>query len=189
MKYTEMSQGVKVRPVFGFEGKYTVNEYGEINSLPRTAKHNTPNNIRKVPEKKIAYWYNHRGYAMVSLHLDGKKIGIPVHIIVAKAFIPNPHNKPEVNHIDGIKTNNHYSNLEWNTRQENQTHSIEVLGKHHAGEAHYNAKLTCEQVIEMRRLFATGDYSKAEIGRMFGVHKNHAIKTISGKIWKTLKTV
>lgn len=71
---------------------------------------------------------------------------------------------------------------------ENQQHSVYELGNHFAGEAHYNAKLKVEQVIEMREMYKTGKYNMAEIGRMFGVNnKDHAANIIKGKCWKTLK--
>ncbi len=179
---------MEIKDVVGFEKLYTVSEYGDIMSLPRTAKHSDRNTIRKVPAKKISKWSNHRGYELVSLHKDSKKIGIPVHIIVAKAFIPNPENKPEVNHKDGNKKNNYVSNLEWVTRKENNDHSLYILGNHMAGEAHYKAKLTVETVLKMRETFTNGLYSMAAVGRMFGVNnKDHAANIIKNKIWKTLK--
>jgi hypothetical protein len=70
-----------------------------------------------------------RGYMRVSLSMDGKSKGFFVHRLVAQAFLDNPENKPQVNHIDGNPSNNYVSNLEWATAQENERHSFEVLGK------------------------------------------------------------
>lgn len=64
----------------------------------------------------------HRGYYKVSLMLSEGKRDIEVHRLVALAFIPNPENKPQVNHKDGNKLNNHVSNLEWVTDSENKSH-------------------------------------------------------------------
>lgn len=63
------------------------------------------------------------GYARVYARVNGKHKGISVHRAVALAFIPNPENKPDVNHKDGQKQNNHVSNLEWMTRGENMRHA------------------------------------------------------------------
>jgi len=65
---------------------------------------------------------------MVTLSKNGKHKGVAIHILVAKSFVDNPENKPEVNHVDGNKENNHESNLEWNTRLENQQHSVYMCG-------------------------------------------------------------
>lgn len=65
------------------------------------------------------------GYYQVFPSLEGKSYSIPVHRAVALAFIPNPENKPEVNHIDGNKHNNCVTNLEWATRDENHHHARE----------------------------------------------------------------
>lgn len=64
------------------------------------------------------------GYPTVSLKNGKQRRSIRVHTLVAQAFIPNPRNKPEVNHIDRVKTNNHVSNLEWCTRKENVAHAV-----------------------------------------------------------------
>ena len=171
-----------------YEGIYQVSTMGYFKSLDREVQEKNTGRVKKIKGRILGIWKNHAGYNLVTLSKGAKHKGISVHILVAKAFIPNPNNLPEVNHKNGDKDDNRVENLEWCTRLQNQRHSIEVLGKHHAGENHYNAKLTCSQVLEMRDLFKKGGYSKAEIGRMFGVEKDHAINIINNKCWKTLKT-
>lgn len=73
--------------------------------------------------------YNKHGYEVLSLCKNGKHKMMSVHRLVAFAFIPNPENKPEVNHKKGIKSDNRASELEWMTISENEKHSYEVLGK------------------------------------------------------------
>jgi hypothetical protein len=65
-----------------------------------------------------------KGYKSVTLYADGKKKPIKIYRLVAEAFIPNTQNKPVVNHIDGIKTNDDYTNLEWVTIAENVAHAV-----------------------------------------------------------------
>ena len=82
------------------------------------------------------------GYYRVKLCYQGEEINRFVHRLVAIAFVPNPSQKPEVNHIDGNKTNNNACNLEWVTGAENKRHCREVLGKvnrHPNTEAAHNA--------------------------------------------------
>ena len=89
---------------------YEINEFGEI-------RNKKTNHILK-------HSINEKGYHKVILTKDNKKIKTGVHRLVASAFIPNPNNYKEVNHIDENKSNNHYSNLEWCNRIQNIEHSI-----------------------------------------------------------------
>jgi len=75
----------------------------------------------------------HKNYRMVTLSEDGKTKSRYVHRIVAEAFIPNPNNLPQINHIDGDSHNNNVENLEWCTAQENQNHAY-TTGLHKSTE-------------------------------------------------------
>ena len=96
----------------GFEGKYMISNKGNVMSM-------NYQNTRKP--KVLIPVKHHLGYLLV--HLGSSKIKM-VHTLVAEAFIPNPEGKPFVNHIDGNKSNNVVSNLEWVTSKENMEHAI-----------------------------------------------------------------
>lgn len=75
-------------------------------------------------ERILSLRTNPRGYRSAHLYIDGKDYQTPVHRLVAKAFIPNPDSKPQVNHIDANKLNNNVENLEWVTNKENSHHAV-----------------------------------------------------------------
>lgn len=81
--------------------------------------------------KKLIAVRAKNGYLRVCLHKSKKQFNVTVHRLVAKTFIPNPENKPQVNHKNGIKTDNRVENLEWVTSSENNIHKFRVLKKEH----------------------------------------------------------
>ena len=95
-----------------------------------------------------------KGYLRVGLARQRKLTTKKVHRLVSEAFIPNALNKPTVNHINGIKTDNRIENLEWNTYQENALHAVENgLFTYKTGCDHQRSKLTKEQIsrlVEMK---------------------------------------
>jgi len=95
-----------------------------------------------------------KGYFRFNLRRSGKSKDFSAHQLVAWLFIPNPDNKPQVNHIDGIKFNNHVSNLEWCTNSENRAHAV-ANNLHCSGEDDPRAKLTNEQARYIRDKIGT----------------------------------
>lgn len=113
------------------------------------------------------------------------EIGISVHRLVALHFIENLNNKPEVNHIDGNKLNNHYLNLEWCIRSENAQHSYDnSLQISRKGSYHHSAKINEEDVNNMFSLFKKG-YSRKEISKKYNqISYSSVCRILKGKTWK-----
>lgn len=102
------------RAIDGTHGMMEVSSLGRVRSLLRTDK------------TVLKYQHDSKGYQRVRVTVQRKKMTFKVHREVAKAFIPNPENKPQVNHIDGNKDNNAVENLEWVTNQENAKHALKT---------------------------------------------------------------
>lgn len=122
--------------------------------------------------KKIKSWLSKHGYLIIDLFKEKHKIHKPIHRLVAEAFIPNPENKPEINHKNGIKTDNRVENLEWCSYTENLIHAYNILGrtktwKNKFGKNHNRSK-TILQIKNRINIAEFGSLLEAE--RETGIH-------------------
>ena len=135
------------KDVVGYEGLYEVSNLGRVKRLSKTVhmkcvdkregrrSQGEYTQSRVFPDKILKGTLSDKGYLTVGLTKDGKQKNFRIHRLVAIAFIPNPHNKQEVNHKNGIKDDNRVDNLEWSTGDENIKHAIEnglITGVNHS---------------------------------------------------------
>ncbi len=112
--------------VKGYEDKYMISDYGNVKTLNRNIYRKSGKLHYIQPEKHLNPSILPVGYRYVGLHRDGKFKLKTVHSLVAEHFIPNPNNLKTVNHIDGNKLNNHYTNLEWLSDADNKRHAFDT---------------------------------------------------------------
>jgi len=159
-----------MRNIVNFEGKYSITSDGRVWS----DKNNLFLKLITAPN----------GYLKVNLSKNGVAKSYYAHRLVAQAFIPNPKNKRECNHIDGNRGNNDVSNIEWCTHKENIIHSFKSLHRQAArGERHGMSKLTEQDVLTVRQLLSEGNLWQKEIGRLFGVSAPTISYIKSKKTW------
>ena len=121
-------------------------------------------------EKKLKHFITDDGYHRVVIHLHGVKYTKQVHRLVATAFIPNPNNKPQVNHINGDKNKNYVENLEWATPKENIVHAWKTGLSHPAYcENHPNAVYTDNQIHKVCQELVKNQLTMMEIAELTGV--------------------
>ncbi len=170
------------KDIIGYEGFYQVSSFGNVRSLDRYVNCNK-GSMQFKKGMPIKPFVNHKGYGMVDLKINEVGKTISVHRIVAQNFIENPENKPQVNHKDGNKLNNHITNLEWMTNKENINHASEnkLLYRPNGEKCHYS-KLTANEVIEIRKL--KGKKTHKEIAKLFNVAPSNIGMILLNKTWK-----
>jgi hypothetical protein len=173
----------------GYEGIYCVSNFGRIYSYPRTEyvkSKRTGGHYRFRGGRFIKFHKTNIGHLQAHLHRDGETKVFLVHRLVGKAFISNPNNHPEINHIDGNKTNNLSSNLEWVTRKENALHSTKVLCKNR-GSSVGTSKLTENDVLVIYDMLDLGIRQK-EIADQFNVTIFAINRINKDKNWSWLRS-
>lgn len=168
------------KPIKGYEGKYEIDWQGNIWSL----------NFRKMGKsQKLKPGLAGNGYLTVALLKDGKQKTYTVHTLLASAYIPNPHNYPQVNHKNGIKTDCSLSNLEWCTASDNIHHSYRFLNRKKPtsqewSDAFNRKKLNQRQVKEIYSMkYKVG---QKQLAIIYGVSKSAIGSIQTGRSWKWL---
>lgn len=155
------------RDVVGYEGQYMVSNIGRIKSLSRAVLGRALS--MRVIKERISIPIPHSGgYRLIALSNKREYI----HRIVAKAFLPNPENKSEVNHKDRNKTNNNVSNLEWCTPLENMQHFLSSTSSRKI--------LSYDDVLMIR--FIGRQVDERSLAKAFGVSYTHLMNILSGRL-------
>lgn len=115
----------------GYEGAYMVSNEGRIKGLSRSVSYKSANGkpVSAPLTEKLLKPHLCQGYWKVDLYKNRVREKAYVHILVAQMFVPNPDNKPQVNHKDGNRANSNFENLEWTTQKENVQHARTVLNR------------------------------------------------------------
>lgn len=179
--------------VTGFESNFLVSSFGRMRRLFRTVgyRNGTP---KKWEEKIMVPKRMKQDILRWTLYVNNVKKQIISYRATALTFIPNPENKPTINHIDGNRLNCHILNLEWATWSENELHSHRVLGKISAGPkgekagaykgkvGRYSLDGVLLESFNSREDTEKSGYNYQHVGAVIsGVRKSHA-----GFIWKSL---
>lgn len=168
------------RDIEGYDGLYQVSNKGRVKSSDRVQL--TPRKLPYMRKGRILKQQECRGYKTVSITRLGKKKTLLVHRLVSEAYIKNPENKREVNHIDGDKSNNNSKNLEWSTRLENASHARKT-GLYQLGEDREVSKLDDIKVLTIRTMT---HLRGKDFGKLYGVAENTVLCARRGKTWKHL---
>lgn len=123
-----------------------------------------------------------KNYAYVSLSFNSLCNNFYIHRLVAIAFIPNPENKLEVNHIDGNKYNNSVSNLEWNTSKENKSHAKTIGLYNQKGCNSVNSKVTEKDVLEIRN----SNLSYVKLSKIYKISPSSIFNIKNKKTWTNI---
>lgn len=161
----------------GYEESYEISDQGRVFTKRRL------DGNRLIYGRELAPRITNDNYLKITLCKNSICKAFYLHRLVAKQFIPNPENLPQVNHKDGNKANNRADNLEWCTKGFNQAHAVRYSLMQH-GQNRPSAKLTEEQVLAIYAL--KGVLTAVEIGRRYGVSKNTINCILRGSKWSYL---
>lgn len=161
------------KDIKGYENLYKISNLGRVKSL-----HNESERFLSAHKKN--------GYPFIALCKNGKAKGQYLHRILAIHFIDNVENKSTVNHKNGIKSDFRLSNLEWMTQSENNQHAYDTGLKIKIGqkcEESPSAKVTLKDVLVIRYLYPTGNYTLKKLGDLFNVTGDCIWRIVNNKTW------
>lgn len=164
------------KPAVGLEGLYEVSDMGRVRSVARE----TASGTRGGMALKLQ---NFRGYSRAYMTNSGKSMNHFVHRLVAAAFIgPPPEGRYDINHKNGIKSDNCVANLEYCTKSENRKHAFVIGLQSNRGTSHSQAKLDDETVVNIRRRVAAGE-KQSDVAKDLGISQSNVSYVANGKRW------
>lgn len=175
--YTEQWKDIK-----GYEGIYQISDFGRVKSLAKAWS------VGKKGDTILKSGSHKQGYRNVTLCVDKVKSVKLVHRLVASHYCKNENNYKIVNHLDSVTNNNFKNNLEWTTYTGNAIHGFNFgfrIGR--KGSSHHNVKLTELEILEIKKVYKTGNYSQKKVADLFKISQTHVQRIISGKRWNHIK--
>lgn len=172
------------KEIEGFYGYYSISNFGRVKSTGGWC------GTAKRKEKIRSTSLTKDGYVKVRLNKKDKDKTVRIHQLVAEAFVPNPNKKDTVNHIDGNKQNNHYTNLEWVDRSEQMYHAYRLnLKNSQTGANNKNSKLTDDDVREIRKKYVrqSKEFGTVALARKYGVTNRVIGLIVNFKSYKNVK--
>jgi len=161
------------KDIKGYEGLYQLSNLGRIKSTIHAKE-----KFLKVQNQEYEF------YPYYTLYKGNGKKNFRIHRLVALHFMPNPFNKPCINHIDGNKNNYSLDNLEWVTHSENTKHAFKIGSMSHVGEKHSRTKLKDADILEIRNLDKTTNYTTKELARKYKITGATIRKIITRETWR-----
>lgn len=172
------------KDIAGYE-LYQVSNLGRVRSLRRMVS-GRYDNMQVKAGRVLKCHVSASGYVTVCINHKGKKSLAIIHRLVAEAFVPNPDNKPCVNHKNGVKTYNRPENLEWCTHSENTCHAYSNgLLKAVEGDKHWNRKLSATDIPRIRELLSSGE-TRTKIAALYSVTTICIRDIHNRKTWKSV---
>lgn len=165
-----------------YEGIYQVSNLGNLKSYDRIVLFGKIKALRKG--KLLSLRHNPNDYLYTVFSVNKNRKTVKPHRIVAEVFLPNTENKRCVNHINGIKIDNRVDNLEWVTYSENTKHAVKIgLKTGKRGENSHLAKLTKEQIENIRIIYSNGNISQLKVAKLFNVSQPQINRIINNVNW------
>jgi hypothetical protein len=166
----------KIKDIKGFEGLYAITDDGRVWSYPKRG--GTKNG------KWLKFFIDNGGYKNYVFSRKTKRTSHKCHRLIAKAFIPNPNNLPEINHKNCNKLDNRIPNLEWCSKLDNMRHAYKnklipiIFGKRHG-----MSKMDNDKIIEIRKRYDTGLFSQRKLASMFGLAQSSIGSILRKETW------
>lgn len=178
-----LSKAPKIKPIKNLEGEI----WKDIPGYEGIYQASTEGRIKRImhrthaTNKLMKYGQNKNGYLHLHLTVNGVGSCLLAHRLIALTFIPNPENKPEVNHKKGIKSDIRVSELEWSTTSENIQHAFDTgLKISSKGSEHGQSKLTEKEVLEIRASLL----SPKELSLIYNIKRENIYKILKRERWK-----